>query len=115
MIYIPTYHYICYGIGAHINDWVFQWNIVLICKVSKHDYNYNINLQNTSFNEDSSMKFYTYKKATIRKNLLKSRSSHHMILKFCSLLPYVMIILMIINVLGYKMFFQKKHTWVKYI
>jgi len=41
MIYIPTFHYICYGIGAHINDWVVQRDIILICKASKHDYNYN--------------------------------------------------------------------------
>jgi hypothetical protein len=41
MIYIPTFHYICYGNGAHINDWVVQRDIILICKASKHDYNYN--------------------------------------------------------------------------
>jgi len=41
MVYIQTYHYICCGIGAQINDWIVQWNIILICKAFKRHYNHN--------------------------------------------------------------------------
>jgi hypothetical protein len=41
MVYIQTYHYICCGIGAYINDSIVRQNIILISRVSKHHYDHN--------------------------------------------------------------------------
>jgi len=69
MVYILINSSFCYGIGAHMNDLIVEKNIILIYMAFKNHYNYDKLIKNTNFNENLSIKFYPYKKTTIKNNL----------------------------------------------
>jgi hypothetical protein len=78
----------------------------------KH-WNVRKRLRNISFNENLSMKLYTYKENTIMNNLphqkfqfaIKSKSLYWVV-------HYVTIMLMIMIFFDCKLFFHKKYGWV---
>jgi hypothetical protein len=53
------------------NQSIYEWynNNILICEGLKHFCNSYEKLINTRFNDNLSMKFYTYKKETIKNSL----------------------------------------------
>jgi hypothetical protein len=102
---------LCCDINAHTNDIIVQQNIILIWRALSHFTIPTKGLKSTTFNDNFSMKFYTYIKETIKDNLshqsfqffLRSWNLDKMILK-CSLVHYGMKMLMIMIFLGWKMF-----------
>ncbi len=109
---------LCCEINPHMNDiiilfwFVKAWNIFAILTKG---------LINTRFNDDLSMKFYTYKKETIKNNMFHQSFQFFLrpcgILirwfKKCSLVYYGMIMFMIMIFLGWKMFFHGIFTWIE--
>jgi len=97
---------LCCEINAHMHDIIVQQSIMLICKALKHLCNSRKGLRRSAtLNDNLSMKFYTYKKETIKNNLpyqhlqffLRSWSLNQMILQY-SLIHDGMIMLMIMIV-----------------
>jgi len=102
-----------FEINAHMNDIIVQQNIFWFTKPCSIFAIPTKGLRSITFNDYFSMKFYTNKKETIKKNLshqsfqnfLRSWNLNQMILK-CSLIHYVMIMLTIMTLLSWKFFFH---------